>query len=310
MKLDNKGYLIVEVIVATVLALVMAYFLIDITMEMKTKNDDAYNETIFLSDNKSIIVYLKDKDLYLDLEDYIVGVVAAEMPALFMEEALKAQAVAARSFATSNMKDGLIKLYSSVSDQLYKTNYELKEKWGEEYPVYINKIKDVVNLTKDIVIKRDDKILKTYYFSMSNGYTENSVTVFNENTFESVESIYEDEDLPNFKVTKEFNLNEVNKKLGVDKFIINDIVKNDTGHVEKIIVDNVTFKGTEFRKLLNLRSTDFEINNDGDILMVTTKGYGHGVGMSQYGANLMAKQGFNYEEIINHFYKNTYIDKI
>ena len=227
-----------------------------------------------------------------------------------MEEALKAQAVAARSFATSNMKDGLIKLYSSVSDQLYKTNYELKEKWGEEYPVYINKIKDVVNLTKDIVIKRDDKILKTYYFSMSNGYTENSVTVFNENTFESVESIYEDEDLPNFKVTKEFNLNEVNKKLGVDKFIINDIVKNDTGHVEKIIVDNVTFKGTEFRKLLNLRSTDFEINNDGDILMVTTKGYGHGVGMSQYGANLMAKQGFNYEEIINHFYKNTYIDKI
>ena len=64
------------------------------------------------------------------------------------------------------------------------------------------------------------------------------VTVFNENTFESVESIYEDEDLPNFKVTKEFNLNEVNKKLGVDKFIINDIVKNDTGHVEKIIVDN------------------------------------------------------------------------
>lgn len=227
-----------------------------------------------------------------------------------MEEALKAQAVAARSFATSNMKDGLIKLYSSVSDQLYKTNYELKEIWGEEYPVYINKIKDAVNSTKDIVIKRDDKILKTYYFSMSNGYTENSVTVFNENTFESVESIYEDEDLPNFKVTKEFNLNEVNKKLGVDKFIINDIVKNDTGHVEKIIVDNVIFKGTEFRKLLNLRSTDFEINNDGDILMITTKGYGHGVGMSQYGANLMAKQGFNYEEIINHFYKNTYLDKI
>lgn len=264
----------------------------------------------YKSEDSSIIIYLKDKDLYLDLEDYIVGVVSAEMPALFEDEALKAQAIAARSFATSKYKNNMILLSSTTNDQLYNTNYELYKKWQKDYFKYYNKINSLVNETKDIVIKRDDKILKTYYFSMSNGYTENSSAVFKENTFVSVKSEYENEKLKNFVYEKCFLKNEVLEILGLDSFEINDIKKNSTQHVDKIVIDNKEFSGIELRKLLNLRSTDFDIKIEGENIIFTTRGYGHGVGMSQYGANEMAKNGYNYKEIINHYYINTILDNI
>ena len=264
----------------------------------------------YKSEDSSIIIYLKDKDLYLDLEDYIVGVVSAEMPALFEDEALKAQAIAARSFATSKYENNMILLSSTTNDQLYNTNYELYEKWQKDYFKYYNKINSLVKETKDIVIKRDDKILKTYYFSMSNGYTENSSAVFKENTFVSVKSEYENEKLKNFVYEKCFLKNEVLEILGLDSFEINDIKKNSTQHVDKIVIDNKEFSGIELRKLLNLRSTDFDIKIEGENIIFTTRGYGHGVGMSQYGANEMAKNGYNYKEIINHYYINTILDNI
>ena len=259
--------------------------------------------------SKTVIVYVKDKDLYLDLEDYVTGVVAAEMPALFDEEALKAQAVASRSYAMSSVKNHIITISSSISDQVYKTNYELSDNWQGNYDKYFKKIQEAVRETENLVIKRDNKILRTYYFSMSNGYTENSLAVFNENTFESVSSSLEQK-LSNYLKTVTFTKNELCKLLKLDDINIQNIKRNETNHVDKIIINNKEFTGVEFRKLLNLRSTDFEIEEDNGEYIIATKGYGHGVGMSQYGANEMAKIGKKYEEILNHYYKNTEIKKI
>ena len=273
-------------------------------------NNDTSKEISKTNKNsKTVIVYVKDKDLYLDLEDYVTGVVAAEMPALFDEDALKAQAVASRSYAMSSVKNHIITISSSISDQVYKTNYELSDNWQGNYDKYFKKIKEAVRETENLVIKRDNKILRTYYFSMSNGYTENSLAVFNENTFESVSSSLEQK-LSNYLKTVTFTKNELCKLLKLDDINIQNIKRNETNHVDKIIINNKEFTGVEFRKLLNLRSTDFEIEEDNGEYIIATKGYGHGVGMSQYGANEMAKTGKKYEEILNHYYKNTEIKKI
>ena len=148
--------------------------------------------------------------------------------------------------------------------------------------------------------------LKTFYFSMSNGKTENSQTVFNEELFTSVDSPYEKE-LPNFQITKTISEDELKKVLNITNIEIEKIEKNDTDHVKSIIVSGNAFTGIEFRKMLNLRSTDFYKLKKDNSYEITTKGYGHGVGMSQYGANEMAKLGYNYKEIVDHYYQNTEI---
>lgn len=266
------------------------------------------NKTIFY--NNTIIVHLVDKDLYLDLDDYITGVVAAEMPALFQIEALKSQAVASRSYALNKINNNMVSISSTINDQVYLTNYELKEKWGKDFEIYYNKIRECVIFTQDQVIKKDNKVLKTYYFSMSNGFTENSSTVFKEETFTSVESPYETEELKNFKVTSEFSSEDLKNKLNVKDIDITNIIKNNTNHVDSITINGKTYTGVEFRKILGLRSTDFEITSNGNKYLITTKGYGHGVGMSQYGANEMAKRGKNYQEILKYYYQGTEIVNI
>lgn len=271
----------------------------------------SFKKTTFLFDNKdkNIIVHVKDLNLYLDLNDYITGVVSAEMPALFEEEALKAQAIASRSYAASNLNNNLIEITSTTNDQAYYPNYKLQEKWQEDYSIYNTKIKNAVLATNNLVIKRENKILKTYYFSMSNGYTESSQTVFKENTFESVISP-EDETNKNYKVVKTISKEELQKIFNSNDIIIGNITKNDTDHIDKIIINNKEYTGIEIRKLLNLRSTDFTIKEIDNTFEITTIGYGHGVGMSEYGANYMAKQGSNYKEILKHYYQNTEISEI
>ena len=271
----------------------------------------SFNKATFLFSNneKTIIVHLTDLDLYLDLNDYVTGVVASEMPALFNEEALKAQAVAARSFATSKIENNFLELTSGISDQVYSPNFKLKEKWNDDYNKYYNKIYNCVKSTHNEVIKRDNKILRTYYFSMSNGYTENSQTVFNDTTFTSVKSL-ESENTPNYKFQKTFSFSDLNKLLNVSNIDIQNIERNETNHVKSITINNKKYTGIEFRKLLNLRSTDFTIEKKDNNYIITTIGYGHGVGMSQYGANQMAKVGSSYKEILNHYYENTEISEI
>lgn len=264
-------------------------------------------KAVFFSEkpkHNTVIINVKEKNLYLDLEDYVVGVVAGEMPALFQDEALKAQAVAARSYVLSKEKDGNYEVSASTSDQVFLTSYELKEKWQNDYDEYYNKILKAVKKTTGEVLTKDNKILKAFYFSMSNGYTENSKDVFGEDLTQSVESPFEIS-LSNFEIVKEFSKSELLEKLGVDNLNIENQQISETKHTSSIIIGGKEFSGIEVRKLLNLRSTDFEIKQVGENFNIITRGYGHGVGMSQYGANELAKSGKSYIEILAYYYKNT-----
>lgn len=250
----------------------------------------------------------------INLEEYIIGVVAGEMPASFETEALKAQAVTSRTYAIykiNNTQDNY-DIKTTIDDQVYITTNEMKEKWGNEYEQYYNKIKNAVTSTKNLVMKKDNKVFKSYYFAMSNGTTVDSSTVFGETTSTSVSSPWDNETLNKFLVTTDFTQEEIKTKLNLNEDITNiEILKKDkTNRVEQIKVNNKTYTGIEFRQLLSLRSTDFTITKNNNTYSITTKGYGHGVGMSQYGANGMAKENYTYDEILKYYYQNIEIEEI
>lgn len=272
-------------------------------------------ETIFNMKTDSKIMINLSNNKKIELEEYIVGVVAAEMPASFDIEALKAQAIASRTFAINkiyNNKNYIFK--TNTNDQAYITILEMKEKWKSDFEKYYNKIFEAVFETKNKIIVYQNKPIKAYYFAMSNGQTENAITVFNETEpyLVSVNSDLETS-LNNLVKLKTFSKEEFCTQLNLNNCVtinISKILRSNTNRVEEIIINEHKFLGTKFRKMLQLRSTDFEISIIEDKIHITTKGYGHGVGMSQYGANLLASQGLNYEEIIKHYYQNTKINSI
>ena len=249
------------------------------------------------------------------LEEYVVGVVAAEMPASFNEEALKAQAIASRTYAVYKMQNSNsdYDVITDVSNQRYITIEEMKDKWKDDFQKYYDKVLDAVNKTKGMVMLYNDKIVEAYYFAMSNGYTEDVSLVFSEKLdyLKSVESGY-DKLQKNFKVTIEFSKEEVCNKLNINcsNLLFGNINRSNTGRVNTIYINEIEYRGTEIRKKLGLRSTDFTIEEKDNKIYITTKGYGHGVGMSQYGANGLALNGYNYEEILKYFYQNIKITTI
>lgn len=247
----------------------------------------------------------------IELEEYLIGVVGAEMPASFNSEALKAQAILARTYALKAIQTNK-KLTDTVSTQTYKDNTQLKQMWGSSYTSYYNKIKSAVDATKGLTVKYNGGYIEALYFSTSNGYTENAENVFT-NAFpylQTVESPW-DKNVSSYLKTVTLNYQDVLKKLGVrdTKATIEIISRNKSNRVQKVKVGNKEYTGVEFRMTLGLRSADFDLEKDGNHLKVTTRGYGHGVGMSQYGANEMAKKGNTYQQIIKHYYKGVTISK-
>ena len=278
-------------------------------IEYETTN----NITNFESE-KMIKVSKNSELLELNIDDYLVGVVSCEMPASFEEEALKAGAVAARTYLLNKLvNNNEYVITSTTNDQCYSNAEELKEKWKEDYDKYLSKIQKVVMETHGEYMTYKDEIIKAFYFSTSNGKTENVENVFGEKLdyLVSVNSIY-DTNTTQFSRTIEIPKNEFLTKLNLDKsntIEITNVIRNETNRVDKITINDKVFKGTEVRKLLDLRSTDFEIEINNDNVIISTKGYGHGVGMSQYGANELAKMGYDYEKILKHYYTGIKIVK-
>lgn len=272
----------------------------------------------FFSEEKNIKIKDNENNIKeLNIEEYLVGVLAAEMPASFEIEALKAQAVAARSYALykiNNTKDQDYNVLTNVTDQSYITIDEMKIKWQNDFNKYYDKVLTAVNETKNEVMYYNNEIIEAFYFSMSNGKTEDAKSVFKEDLpyIESVSSEWDNENLNNFIYTKKFTKKEFCEKLlltDCQTIIVNTSTKTESNRIDSITINNQTFAGTEIRNLLKIRSTDFTLNIENEIIFVTTRGYGHGVGMSQYGANGMAKEGFTYKEILNHYYKDITIKK-
>ena len=246
----------------------------------------------------------------IELEDYIVGVVAGEMPASFNEEALKAQAIAARTYAMYKMKNsnGTYDLVTDKTNQVYITEDKMKSLWQENFDYYFEKIKKAVYDTKDLIMTYNGDIILSLYFARSNGKTEDAIAVFgsNEEYLKSVES--PEENLTSeVTISKDKFCNKLN--ISCDAINISNVLKSSSGRINSLNIDGKTFKGTEIRTLFDLKSTDFDISIGSEIKFVT-KGYGHGVGMSQYGANKLAQNGKNYEEILKHYYQNINIEKI
>jgi len=284
------------------------------SMNSSVNNETKKNKSANTETKINIKINKNNEVIEIDLEEYIIGVVAGEMPASFEMEALKAQAVASRTYAMYKIENNKknYDIETTVDDQVYIDKSEMKEKWKSDYDYYYKKIKNAVSSTKNIVMKKDNKIFKSYYFAMSNGYTEDSETVFGETTINSVSSPWDNETLNKFKVEKDYSLKEIQSKLNIKETIKNiEILKRDNNdRVEKIKVNDITYTGIEFRKLLELRSTDFSIKIKEDICTITTKGYGHGVGMSQYGANGMAKENYTYDEILKYYYQDIKLEEI
>lgn len=248
----------------------------------------------------------------IDLEEYLVGVVASEMPASFNIEALKAQAVAARTYALKKTSTGAT-LSATISDQVYKTNDQLKALWGNSYNTYYNKVANAINSTKGKYLTYNGKYIDALYFSISNGKTEDPKFVWGSSYpyLKSVES--PDKNLKSTSYTTTLSLNSFNQKLGTsvtDNSQINIIDRTSGDRINNIKIGNKTFTGVKVRSLLGLRSADFSINISGGTVTITTKGYGHGCGMSQYGANEMAKQGKDYIYILNYYYSNVEIKSL
>jgi len=248
----------------------------------------------------------------IEFEEYIIGVVAAEMPASFNEEALKVQAIIARTYALKLMQSGKV-LTDTTSTQVYKDNSQLKTLWGANYNTYFSKIKKAVDATKDMKITYNGKLIEALYFSCSNGYTEDAINVWGNsyNYLKSVESKWDIETTAYLRETP-YSFEQLSKTLGLDinsstHISINN--KNTSNRVSSVTFENKNYTGVELRTLLGLRSADFDIEVNAQEILITTRGYGHGVGLSQYGAHMMANAGYNYSQIIKHYYQGTTITK-
>lgn len=248
-----------------------------------------------------------------ELEEYIIGVVGAEMPASFNKEALKAQSVVARTYALKSIKNNK-QLTSDNSTQNFKDNNELKKMWGSSYNTYYNKIKSAVLETKGLYLSYNNDYVDAVYHSTSNGNTEDAVYVWGNSVpyLKSVSSEYDNTN-KNYNSTITLTYNEISNKLknSIDSNTKFNIISRTSGNrVKEMEINGITYSGVEFRKLLSLRSADFSIENNGANVVISTNGYGHGVGMSQYGANGMANNGSSYTDILLHYYTGVSIKNI
>ena len=251
----------------------------------------------------------------IPLEEYVVGVVAGEMPVSFELEALKAQSVASRTYVMRRLGgNGDYDVVDSVSNQVYLDDNELKEKWKDKYVSYINKVRQAVNETSMECLEYNGEIIDAMFFSTSNGYTEDSGEFFSKSLpyLKSVDSSYDKEVSSVFQDSKSISLQEFYEKLGLSyqsTLKVTDIARTNSHRVKSLKINGKEFSGKDVYYKLGLRSSDFEIEQVGSNVIFHTKGYGHGVGMSQYGALGMAKKGYSYQEILMHYYVGTTLVK-
>ncbi len=273
------------------------------------------------------ITYLetkKNKIHHCDMEEYLIGVLAAEMPAEYHIEALKAQAVAARSFIISRMNSKNSNHPNAVvcddpnHCKAYLDEDEARKKWPEkEGDKYRNKLEEAVKSTCGEYMLCEEQVVEAFFFARSGGRTENSEDVWGEERpyLKSVES-EGDKTHPEFESVAEFSVADARNRLksmntsissGNKPVEIGEIVRTAGGSVGSVKIDGITFRGKDIRTAFGLKSADFTASCSGDKVRFNVFGYGHGVGMSQFGANYMAERGKNYTEILSHYYTNIQI---
>lgn len=276
-------------------------------------------------DLETVKVYITDtgKIKNIPLEKYVLGVVLSEMPAAFNEEALMAQSVLARTYVISKKLKSCSKsegadICDSTHCQVYTDPEEKKSQWGNKADEYYEKIKSAVEKTAGLIVSYEGVLIEyPQYFAISSGKTEEAESVFSIDIpyLQSVESPGEEE-APKYESTQTYtksnfvniiknNVSGSNLTTGNIESTINILSRNVGDTVKEIKVGDSILTGIEFRQIFGLNSANFTINFEGNNVIIDCIGYGHGVGMSQWGANAMAKNGSDYKEIIKHYFQGS-----
>ena len=261
----------------------------------------------------------------IDFFEYVCGSVAAEMPLSYHEEALKAQAVACYTNALrlkNNTKEQ--NTYHITDDssvhQGYLSPEQRKAKWGEDYPKYENKLKTIVKAVENEALYYKDELCIAAFHAICSGTTESAENLWNRKVpyLVSVKSTG-DNLSPQYSTAVSFNKKEFleclenanisEKNIETLKNVIKIEKKSKANTVLKASIGDKSYSGEDIRKIFSLKSPSFSVETTNNSITFNVTGYGHGVGMSQYGADFMARQGSTYEEILKHYYKNVEIKK-
>lgn len=301
-----------KLIITTLIIILIPFIIVTIFIK---------DETIKFNFISNSVVRVKRENGNIDrvfFEEYVKGVLAGEMPTSFDLEALKAQAVAARSYVLKKMEQNKEKDYDvvdTVMNQVYLDDATLKEKWKDKYEEKNNKIKQAIVETKGEYMTYNNEVIEAFFFSTSTGKTENSGEVFQTQLpyLKSVDSAWDEEVSPVFSQDNNLSLEEFYQKLNIEynpKLKIEITKTTSTGRIKELKINDHEFKANDIYQKLNLRSTFFDIKQKDNQVEITTKGYGHGVGMSQYGALAMAKKGYKYQDILKYYYQGVEIKKL
>jgi len=263
---------------------------------------------------ETIQVWMGGHMFEMDLTDYLTGVLISELPGSFHPEAKKAQAVVARTYALKRVA-ALDKHPGAVCTDSTCCQGYTDPKKPELDRDTVQQAREAVEATDGLILTYGGSLIDATYFSCSGGFTEDAVAVWGsdvpylqsvESPGEEIASVYTD------KVV--FTKAQLEKALGIQlkgsaKSWFGPVVYTEGGGVASMLISGKRFEGTELRRLLQLRSTVFTVSVTGDTVTVSTKGYGHRVGMSQYGAQVMAVNGSSYQEILMHYYQGAVLDK-
>ena len=313
-----KLYLILTAIICLTLALLPLAF---INNGINQQDPSATSLSDEASADNTVSVFLVSKNKTTDVEaiDYLVGAVAAEMPASYHTEALKAQAVASYSYLMWVKENSDNPGYDITSDpsthQGYLTDDEMKEKWGDKYDSCKNKIQEAVSAVYGEYLTYKNEPVLALFHAISPGMTQDSKDVWqSELPYIKPKSAPGDTLSPDFdsevsvpcqKLRELFSLGNKTK----DSELIDISELSDTSFIKEINLGEKTVSAGDLASKLGLRSPYFTAEYNQGNYIFKVQGYGHGLGMSQYSADYMARQGSDYREILAHFYEGTKIEK-
>ena len=273
---------------------------------------------------KTLRVQIQGEVQEMDMGTYLLGVLRAEMPASFEEEALKAQAIAARTYTLYHIRGGGSANHPDADAcddhtccKAYINAEQAAANWGSMAVYYEEKLARAVSETDGEVILYDGAPILAVFFSSADGSTQGAGDVWMSDLpyLQKVDSPETEELVPNYYSVATFTAAEFKSLIlaakpdadlsGSPEGWIRDIVRNDSDYVASVTVGGVKLRGNDLRTILSLRSPSFTVECKDNAFTFHVTGYGHGVGMSQYGANILAKQGLSAEEIVQHYFSNT-----
>ena len=270
---------------------------------------------------KTLRVQIQGEVQEMDMGTYLLGVLRAEMPASFEEEALKAQAIAARTYTLYRIRGGSSANHPNADAcddhtccKAYLSAEQAASNWGSMAVYYEEKLARAVSETDGEVLLYDGVPILAVFFSSADGSTQGAGDVWMSDLpyLQSVSSPENEELVPNYYSTASFTAGEFRSLIlqsypdadlsGDAGTWVRDIVRNDSDYVASVTVGGIKMRGNDLRTALSLRSPSFTVEYKDNTFTFHVTGYGHGVGMSQYGANALAKEGYSAEEIVQHYF--------